>query len=170
MPMIDSVQIIQRHCNDDDLLYALMQESGPYTEAGMRAALDEMLFCHSTIATHIENHIDEIEALVVAGNQQLPRQAVEMVFARMLRHGRLDEIKKAFANAGRLKMDYENDALAERAIEKGLDPYAVCERAAIMEIDGGLPRWQAAAYALGECAVVDCLERHGDERAAMDGS
>lgn len=52
-------------------------------------------------------------------------------------------------------MEYRNKSLEDRATENGLDPYEVCERAAIMEIDGGLPRWWAERYALGEWAPSD---------------
>jgi len=40
--------------------------------------------------------------------------------------------------------------LAEDARAAGLDPYAAAERAAIMEYEGGLPRWFAEDYALGK--------------------
>jgi hypothetical protein len=45
-------------------------------------------------------------------------------------------------------MEIWTSSLRERAETKGFDPDAVCERAAIMEIDGGLPRWMAEQYAL----------------------
>lgn len=52
-------------------------------------------------------------------------------------------------------MENQNTSLEERAREKGLDPHEVCERAAIMEIDGELPRWMAERYALGEWKPSD---------------
>jgi len=47
-------------------------------------------------------------------------------------------------------MNHQGLTLEERAVAKGLDPVEVTERAAIMEFDGGLPRWQAERYALGD--------------------
>jgi hypothetical protein len=52
-------------------------------------------------------------------------------------------------------MERRSNSLADRARLKGLDPEEVMERAAIMEIDGGLPRWKAERYALEEWKPTD---------------
>lgn len=52
-------------------------------------------------------------------------------------------------------MEPSIQSLSERAKAQGLDPYEVCERASIMEIDGGVPRWMAERYALGEWTPAD---------------
>ena len=52
-------------------------------------------------------------------------------------------------------MDFRSNSLADRARSKGLNPEDVMERAAIMEIEGGLPRWKAERYALGEWKPTD---------------
>ena len=52
-------------------------------------------------------------------------------------------------------MEFRSNSLADRARSKGLNPEDVMERAAIMEIEGGLPRWKAERYALGEWKPTD---------------
>ena len=161
---MNPIQRIHATCANEELHYALMQEEGPFTEEGLEGSLAVLLLMEAEERRTIENRIDELQHAILNGRQDVSRAAAVEVFARWMRAGRWDDIKTAFRNAGRIRMNYSNDDLEARALAKGLDPHAVCERAAIMEIDGGLPRWQAAAYALGECASVEELK--GDAKDA----
>lgn len=58
---------------------------------------------------------------------------------------RLRVLQETYVQPGRADLTLE-----ERARLKGLDPYEVVERAAIMEYDGGVSRERAEAYALSE--------------------
>ena len=52
-------------------------------------------------------------------------------------------------------MERRLNSLADQARSKGLNPEDAMKRAAIMEIDGGLPRWKAERHALGEWKPTD---------------